>query len=154
MRVATSVADLIANGVFRPGDRIPSVRRASRQHKVSVATAVQAYITLENRGLIEGRPKSGFFVRLRPYRLLPEPDTSRPVSRVARIASRTLLSCVRDAVNRPDMIQLGAGRPAPELLPVQKLNRMMASAARRAGVAALQYEMPRGCDPLRRALAR
>ena len=64
-RVASRIGKLIDNGVLRPGDRIPSVRRSSRQHGVSVSTAVQAYLALEDRGLIEARPKSGFYVRPR-----------------------------------------------------------------------------------------
>jgi DNA-binding transcriptional MocR family regulator len=65
----------------------------------------------------------------------------------------TVLSRVLATMNRSDVVQLGAGSPASELLPVQKLNRIMASAARRAGAAALQYETPPGCASLRRALA-
>src|SRR2546430_16014341 len=78
-RIAADIGDLIEGGVLRTGDRIPSVRRASRQHRVSMATAVQAYLQLENRGLIEARPKSGFFVRHRPRQLLEEPQPSHPL---------------------------------------------------------------------------
>ncbi len=49
-------------GALGPGDRVPSVRQSSIRHGVSVATVVQAYLTLENRGFIQARPKSGFFV--------------------------------------------------------------------------------------------
>src|SRR5258708_1721064 len=62
-QVADKVEKLIREGTMRAGDRIPSVRRACAQHGVSLTTAVQAYLSLENRGLIEARPKSGFFVR-------------------------------------------------------------------------------------------
>ena len=51
-------------------------------------------------------------------------------------------------------MQLGAGLPNARLLPVQKLNRMLAAAARRAGTASTEYDMPPGCLALRRALAR
>ena len=74
-QVAAKLGGLIEGGVLRMGDRVPSVRRASRQHKVSLTTAVQAYLALENRGLIEARPKSGFFVRYRPRLHLSEPET-------------------------------------------------------------------------------
>ncbi|HRK22295.1 MAG TPA: winged helix-turn-helix domain-containing protein, partial [Fimbriimonadaceae bacterium] len=45
--VAGKVRSLIADGVYRPGDRIPSVRQLSRQLKVSVTTVVDAYRLLE-----------------------------------------------------------------------------------------------------------
>src|SRR5881394_3716482 len=78
-QVANKIGQLIEGGVLRAGDRIPSVR-ASRQHKVSITTAVQAYLALENRGLIEAQPKSGFFVRIQRHYDLGEPKTSRPSS--------------------------------------------------------------------------
>ena len=62
--VADKLEKLIRAGTLRPGERIPSVRRTCAQHSVSLTTSVQAYLLLENRGLIEARPKSGFFVRL------------------------------------------------------------------------------------------
>ena len=153
-RIATRLGDLIENGVLRTGDRIPSIRRASRQHKISVTTAVQAYLELENRGLIEARPKSGFFVRYRPHHLLGEPQTSQPARHALPNESPTLMTKLFDATMRPDVVQFGAGLPNVSLLPVQKLNRMLAAAARRAGPASFQYDMPPGCLALRRALAR
>jgi DNA-binding transcriptional MocR family regulator len=131
------------------------VRKASRQHRVSLTTVVQAYLTLENRGLVEGRPRSGFYVRY-PARLnLSEPETSRPGQRDGASAdSRTVVATVFDSLSMRDIIQLGAGVPSSELLPGHKLNRMIAAAARRAGVAAIEYAAPPGCMALRRALSR
>src|SRR5689334_11988558 len=76
--VAEKIAKLIRDGVLRPGDRLPSLRRTSQQHHISIGTAVQAYLTLENRGLIDARPKSGYFVRYQPRLLEPEPSRPRP----------------------------------------------------------------------------
>ncbi|HXX12408.1 MAG TPA: winged helix-turn-helix domain-containing protein, partial [Burkholderiales bacterium] len=73
--VAERVAEAIQAGALRAGDRLPSVRRVSAQHRVSIATAVQAYRHLEDRRLIEARPKSGYFVSSRPAPLA-EPNTS------------------------------------------------------------------------------
>ena len=153
-RIASNLSELIHDGVLRTGDRIPSVRRASRQHNVSLTTAVQAYLALENRGLIEARPKSGFFVRHRPHLALDEPAISHPTRNAPPNDSNSLVTALFDATMRSDMVQLGAGLPNLSLLPVQKLNRMLASAARRLGPASFQYDMPPGCAALRRALAR
>lgn len=153
-RIAANVGELIEGGVLRTGDRIPSVRRASRQHRVSMSTAVQAYLELENRGLIEARPKSGFFVRQRPQQLLEEPQTSRPLPGAFSHDSPTLISRLFGATMMRDVVQLGPGVPSAKLLPAQKLNRILAATARRLGSAALELDMPPGCLPLRRALAR
>lgn len=153
-RLAGTLGELIQSGVWRTGDRIPSVRNASRQHKVSVSTAVQAYLALEDRGLIEGRPKSGFFVRPYLRDLLSEPQASQPRSEPSVGDSRTLLAKVLETVSQPGFVQFGAGSPSLELMPVQKLIRTMTAAARRAGRSALEYHMPPGCEKLRRVLAR
>ena len=111
-QVANKIGQLIEGGVLRAGDRIPSVRRASRQHKVSITTAVQAYLALENRGLIEARPKSGFFVRVQRHYDLGEPKTSRPSSGAVPTESPTLIANLLDATMRRDVV--GTGRRSSE----------------------------------------
>ena len=69
-RIAERVEGLIAGGTFRSGDRLPSVRALSRDWRVSVTTAVGAYSLLEDRGVVEPRPRSGYYVSAR--RLSPE----------------------------------------------------------------------------------
>ena len=58
--VANDIRTLITSGTYRPGDRLPSVRQLSRQKRISVSTALQAYMLLESRGLVEARPQSGY----------------------------------------------------------------------------------------------
>jgi DNA-binding transcriptional MocR family regulator len=150
--IARNVSKLIEEGALRTGDKLPSLRRASRQHKVSVTTAVRAYLTLENRGLIEARPKSGFFVR--QQRNLAEPLIYRPNAQSVARQSKTLLARVIDTISMPDVVPFGIGSPSAALLPVRKLNRMLCAAARTHSLQTIQYERPPGCAVLRRALAR
>ena len=79
--VAEQITKLIDRGTLRPGERIPSVRKLSRQRGVSISTILQAYRVLENRGLIEARPQSGYFVRVKPWTPPAEPEISRPAKR-------------------------------------------------------------------------
>ncbi|WP_321904286.1 aminotransferase-like domain-containing protein [Paraburkholderia tropica] len=65
-QLADDIEAAVRRGVFGPGERVPSVRRASQQHGVSIKTVLHAYALLESRGVIESRPQSGFFVRARP----------------------------------------------------------------------------------------
>lgn len=153
-KVAEALGELIQSGVWRPGDRIPSVRKASHQHQVSLTTVVQAYLMLENQGLVEARPKSGFFVRPYLRDFLSEPQISTPSPRPSRSDSRSLLAKVLETVSQPGFVQFGAGSPSLELMPVKKLIRTLSATARMAGPAALEYQMPPGCEQLRRALAR
>lgn len=75
--MANDLSALIRSGTLGPGARVPSVRRMSRQRRVSIATVLQAYRLLENRGLIEVRPQSGYYVRV-PLRPVAEPAISKP----------------------------------------------------------------------------
>lgn len=62
-QLAQDLETNILNGAFRAGDRLPSLRELQRRLGVSLTTVVGAYAELEEMGLIEGRAKSGYFVK-------------------------------------------------------------------------------------------
>ncbi|NTV71771.1 MAG: PLP-dependent aminotransferase family protein [Azonexaceae bacterium] len=129
-QLAAELTGMIASGVLNHGDRLPSVRRLSSQRRLSVSTVVQALRLLEDRGLVEARPQSGFFVqRARAGRAEPvvrsTPDEPIPVD-----ISQRLVSILR-AGARTGIAPLAAALPAPELLPVAALQRLYAGVARR-----------------------
>lgn len=129
-RLADDLGGLIASGTLRPGERLPSVRRLSRERRLSVSTVVQALRQLEDRGLVEARPQSGFFVRHPAApRAQPAarstPDTAVPVD-----VSQRLVRVLQSGL-RPGMVPLAAALPAPTLLPLAVLNRLYAGVARR-----------------------
>lgn len=80
--------------------------------------------------------------------LLPE-SAFRPV-RFRPVAG--LLGLMRQ-VERPGWINLGAGVPAPELLPVAALRQAFRTANRIRGRAMWAYQRPEGHEPLRAAVA-
>lgn len=152
--VAQQLSEVIRAGTFRPGDRLPSLRETCAQHRISTTTAVQAYLSLENEGLIEARPKSGFFVRARLQERLPEPHASRPPRAVSAITVGALQSRLFDAYRQPGIVPFGSAAPSPELLPATKLSRTLAAVSRSAGGRGVSYDMPPGVESLRRAIAR
>src|SRR5215470_12705718 len=81
-QVALRISELIEHGTLRPGERVPSVRKCSEQQNVSIATVMQAYRLLEDRGIIEARPQSGYYVRTQRWSPPSEPAMSRPTPRV------------------------------------------------------------------------
>jgi DNA-binding transcriptional MocR family regulator len=153
-KVASHVNGMIDRGALRPGDRLPSVRKLSRQQHVSVSTVVQAYQALEDRGLIEARPQSGHYVRLRRLSALPEPRTARPSAIASKVSISDLVARVYGAVSDPRVMPFGAVVPHASLLPTVKLNRMLSQIAREAGGLAVAYDPPPGYPRLRSALAR
>src|SRR5688572_1568874 len=89
-QVAARVAGLIDAGTLRVGQRIPSVRKMSQQLQVSVSTVLQAYRLLEDRGRIEARPQSGYYVKSGAWRPPAAPDISKPSPSPTRVSTGEL----------------------------------------------------------------
>jgi len=51
-KIVSNISELIQAGTYRPGERIPSVRKLSKQEGISISTVLQAYLVLENMALI------------------------------------------------------------------------------------------------------
>src|SRR5438034_7211888 len=153
-QMAGKIHQLIEHGTLRPGDRVPSVRKLSEQHDVSIATVLQAYMLLEDKGLIEARPQSGYYVRPRFREIVAEPAKTEPPSAPCCVNICNLATQVLRTFGDPSVVPLGAGTASPELFPSVKLHRVLASVARRSGAAANRYEQPAGTIELRRQIAR
>lgn len=153
-QIAERVEGLIAGGTFRSGDRLPSVRSLSRDWRVSVTTAVGAYSLLEDRGLVEPRSRSGYYVRAR--RLSPErvPRQNEVESDPFEVGCAGITEKIMDASAMPGIVPFGAAVPANEILPSAKLSALYGSVIRSAGASAHQYSMPPGLLELRIELAK
>jgi DNA-binding transcriptional MocR family regulator len=81
VRIAETFTHQVANGALRSGDRVPSLRKLSKEQGVSLSTALQAYLWLENRGYLEARPQSGFYIRTPFAKLIPEPQAESLIQR-------------------------------------------------------------------------
>jgi DNA-binding transcriptional MocR family regulator len=153
-RLAQLLEQMIATRSLRPGDRVPSVRQFSRQQRVSVPTALHAYITLETRGLIEARPRSGFFVRARLA------DTVRPPAAQTRTGARVdihklnSLDSLLDDHSGSGLVPLGSALPGDALLPHKKLADIIGKLARSLGPQGVDYDFPPGSESFRSVIAR
>ena len=151
-QIANRIQSLIAEGTLQPGDRIPSVRKLHQQMSVSISTVLEAYRLLEDRGLISARPQSGYFVKQKL--LLPnEPNQSAPLKEISCVDT-SLMVQVNQASKQPTTIKLGAAIPAVENFPIATLNRLMAQAMREDPIGVHSYNLPPGCEQLRREIAR
>jgi len=154
VRIATTFTRQVASGALRAGDRVPSLRRLSRQHRVSMSTALQAYLWLENRGYLEARPQSGFYVRTPFSKLIPEPqfETRRPAP--AALGTDEILSNIIAAAEDPANIPFGAGSASPELFPNRRLGMISRRIIRQQPLVNSHYVFPPGAELLRRQIAR
>ncbi len=129
-KLAGELGGMIAAGVLAHGDRLPSVRRLAQERRLSISTVVQALRQLEDRGLVEARPQSGFYVRrARSPHAEPQLRSTPEVPISVDISQR--LVRVLQAGTRPGMAPLAAALPASELLPLASLHRLYAGVARR-----------------------
>jgi DNA-binding transcriptional MocR family regulator len=153
-QLAQDLSNAIGQGVYGANERMPSLRRISKHYGVSLATAIQAYRLLEDRGLLAARPKSGYFVRTKSSDSSLEPQISKPPARATLVnVGQLALSMVIESKS-PKLVKLGAAVPEPDLLPLKVLARNMAGAARRHWQDAGRYETPLGVIELRRQIAR
>src|SRR5689334_6574587 len=113
LKLARALEEQIGRGVLRPGERIPSVRSFGRQQGVSISTVLEAFMWLENRGAIESRPKSGFFVRLPFANSVPEPRFQTPQPRPANFGAGAIVAEVVRSANNPGMVPMGSALPDP-----------------------------------------
>ena len=111
-------------------------------------------LSLESQGLVEVRPKSGHYVRVRPKLVLSEPRAPRIASAPARVDLAARIGQLLRTLRDPGVVQLGSAIVAAELLPVERLNRMLAQIARSAGPSGIAYDPPPGYPLLRRQIAR
>jgi DNA-binding transcriptional MocR family regulator len=153
-RLADELSAAIQRGALRPGDRMPSVRHLAEQRGVSVSTVLEAYLRLEDDGLVEVRPRSGHFVRRRALPSVAAPRVPRRTLTPARVSVTPGVRTLMESLQDPQVVPLGAAQVSPELLPIRQLNRRLATIARQTQDAGGAYGDVIGLRSLRRQLAR
>jgi DNA-binding transcriptional MocR family regulator len=151
--LAGFITGLIDRGTLPPGSRVPSLREISRQRRTSVTTALQAYRLLEDRGVLEARPQSGFYVAKAAV-AIAAPKISRPSARPREVAVPAVMLKLLEHASDPKLVPLGCAIPSPQLLASSRLDRSLARAARIKGMQHNIYTPPRGDASLRREIAR
>jgi DNA-binding transcriptional MocR family regulator len=105
------------------------VRQAAAARQVSPSTVFQAYYLLEARGLVESRPRSGYYVAQSVARL-PEPESaSRPDGESREVDVSALVFEVLESAMAHEVVPLGSAFASPLLFPLERVGRAVASAA-------------------------
>lgn len=154
LRIAALIEQQILGQTLKIGDKLPSVRLLSKEHGISVSTILQAYLHLESKGLIEPRPQSGYYVCFNPSRFPQKIGKSDPAPAVRTKNVETIIGEVYDDFNMPGITRFSLSVPAPEILPLAKLNKAMMQALRDLPANSTQYEQIQGNETLRRQVAR
>lgn len=154
-RLANEIEGKILEGEYAAGDKLPSLRKLHKELNFSISTIYQAYIELEKRGIIEPRIKSGFYVKPVLYNRLPTPKLIKHKAKPKKVSVNTIANFIFEAMSDPDVLQLGGAVPAPELLPLKQLSRILKSMSLQdIENIMLNYEHPSGNLELRRQIAK
>jgi len=151
-QLANDLAQAIQSDIYGIGERLPSLRYISEQYEVSMATAIQAYQRLEQRALIESRPKSGYYVIPWMHKQANEPVISKPKSSPTEVNVGHLAMSLVNETRQAGLIKLGAAVPEADLLPLGSLSRTLAGIARRKSHAPASYEDAQGNIELRKQI--
>ena len=152
LTLADSLQGQVQANVFRPGDRLPSVRSLCLDHRLSMETVLHTFRVLEDRGLVEARPRSGFYIKFRNQSPEPLPQPLRLAASAVEVSK--LRYQAFSIGNSKGIVPLSTAVPSPEILPTVKLGRMISAIARSASAEVVGYAEPAGHPKLRKQLAR
>lgn len=152
-KFAADIAEMIRTGILPAGSKVPSVRVASRTHSVSPSTVFKAYYLLEDRGLIQARARSGYYVRDNSANTMVEPELVRHASEGTDVDVSELIFSVLASLKDPDTVPFGSAFPSPHLFPLPRLAKSMAAAVKTMRPAAILSDLTTGNPELRRQIA-
>lgn len=154
IQVSRGIEKLIEDEVLLIGDKLPSVRVLSEEYGISMGTAFQAYYHLEGRGLIESRPKSGYYVRYNNKRFFLLPQPLQPDATSHEVSVKEMIASIYKDIAAPDGMNFALAVPDPSLLPSAKINKSVLFALRNGKNHCINYEDTQGSADLRKEIVK
>jgi DNA-binding transcriptional MocR family regulator len=152
--VAETIVAHIEQGVYKPGEKLPGVRRLSQQLNVSISTALEAYRLLEDSGRIQARLRSGYYVNGFSRQAIIEPEISNEPITPAKVSGQTLTRQILQAAKDPQQINLGSSVPHADFLPAHALQQVTGKVSRSFGKRCFDTDELLGNRELRRQIAK
>jgi len=156
IQVAEGLEKMITDDVLKIGDKLPSVRLLSDEYGISMGTAFQAYYHLEGKGLIESRPKSGYYVRFSQRRFRELPKVIQPDVLSHDVSVKEMIASIYGdiATSTSKITNFAIAVPHISLLPTAKINKSVMHALRQSPDHCINYEETQGNLDLRKQIAR
>jgi DNA-binding transcriptional MocR family regulator len=152
-QLAGEMEKKIFDGLYHPGDKLPSIRSLHRQTNLSISTIYQAYRELEAAGVVEARLKSGYYVQPVAMHKLKAPIVSKTSSAPQRVSLAPAINSVVEAISNPRLVPLGNTAMDSGLLPIKPLARILKSITHNEMRTLLTYSPSEGYPELRRQIA-
>ena len=152
-QLAQQLREQIDAGQLAAGARMPSVRNLCRERGLSKSTVLSAYARLEAEGIIEARPRSGYFVCIRDSEnlRLKTPALSQPSLTPAPVSAEQVLVDIMQQGAAFDLLASHTHADEPGNI---ELRRCLARAQRQQNhLEQLYYDSPEGLAALRSQLA-
>ncbi|RFS20454.1 PLP-dependent aminotransferase family protein [Chitinophaga silvatica] len=154
LQVADNIEQLIEKEVMKIGEKLPSVRMLSKQQGISLSTAFQAYYHLEAKGLIESRPKSGYYIKFNSRRMPAMPSASAPVRKSCEVTVSEMVLQVFHQYRGTGIMDFSIAMPPATVLPAAKMAKAVTHALRTLPDYGVGYEPLQGNATLRQQIAR
>ena len=151
-QIAQELENAIHQGVYCPGDKLPSIRSLALKLKVAKNTVIAALYLLESKNLVEAQPKSGFIIRSTIHNNPPEPPKFETISPTT-VQTPELL---REIITKGAAFDIKPDEtPEPENRLISKLYRLINKTMRKNSARnALYYDEPEGALVLREQITR
>lgn len=155
LAIASKLESMILQSAYPIGEKLPSLRLLSLRFNVSIGTMLKAVHLLMDKGLIQGKERSGYLV-------LRKPETAIGLAQSLQ-ANATGLGL--KSVKVPEELTLSGSVAQPgisffnavldtQLLPLNAIRRSLQQASRDLTGAHLVYEQANGNPLLRKEIAR
>jgi len=154
LQVANGVEKMITDDILKIGDKLPSVRLLSEEYGISMGTAFQAYYHLEGKGLVESRPKSGYYVRFNFKRFPDLPKVIQPEPISSEVSVKDTIASIYGDVASPIKMNFAIAVPDASLLPTAKINKSVIHALRKSKDHCIGYENTQGNIDLRKQIVK
>ena len=152
-QVSRYINELVEKGDLKPGDKAPSLRKLSKQLGVSIATITQAYVNLEDQGVLSAKPQSGFYINALVDQINDIPKATGKPGQARRVRFGDLFEEVFRNANNPRIVPFGTSNPALDYMPVKSLTRATRSIISRQPQKCMDYLYAPGDRKLREQIA-
>ncbi|WP_306350465.1 PLP-dependent aminotransferase family protein [Flavobacterium sp. '19STA2R22 D10 B1'] len=150
--IANILEGHINKGIYKKGDKLPSIRILKEKYKTSVSTIQNVYEHLIISGLVESIPKSGYYVSSKQWAMDNNPNQIEPFN-IQETKFQHNLSAITTQ-GRKSLTEFNVAAPGDLLIPQKLILRMMQQIIREKGAQLLRYYPSNGLLPLREEIAR
>ena len=134
----------ISQQVFKPGEKLPSVREMHKVTNKSITTVSKAYVLLESMGLIFARDRSGYYVRAKNHYKLEKPEKSRSNLAPKLIRRSGIVEEVLDSLGDDSKVQLGVAHISSKLFPFSQYTKILKNMTSKEVRKAIVFDKPEG----------